>query len=124
MMGDILSLNWTAQALTGEQLLVLRNVAAKQLRMRKHAGVVNFKHPLCEGEMTRKQEGVFGAVAGTFFHADLGLVAGERWTVDFMLPRTSEWTPVDDKTVVVGMKPLPGGDYGTKAINVAGTIVT
>ena len=116
-MTDILSLNWTAQALTGEQMLVMRNVAAKQLRMRKARGSINFVHPLCSGEMTRKEEGSLGTFGGTFFHADLGLVKGERWTLDFLLPRNSEWLSIDDG-VVICSKALPGGDFGSKRVDV------
>lgn len=120
-MWTLISINWTAQALTYEQMLVIRNVAAQHLRMQKKWASVNFSHPLCEGELIRKDEGSFGTFGGTFFHADLGTVKGERWTLDFLLPRNSEWIMLDDTSVVISVKPIPGGDFGVKDVAVPTT---
>lgn len=117
-MWTLISINWTAQALTHEQKLVMRNAAAKHLRMKQKFSTVHFKHPLCEGVLERKREGTFGTFGGTFFHADLGTVNGERWTLDFLLPRNSEWIALDDTSVVISVRPLPGGDYGVKDVTV------
>ncbi len=116
-MWSIISINWTAQSLSAEQMLVLRNVAAQHLRMKKKHSVVHFVHDLCQGELTRKREGTFGMFGGTFFHADLGTVKGERWTMDFLLPRNSEWILVDDTSVVISVRPLPGNDFGVKQVD-------
>lgn len=116
-MWTLISINWTAQALSAEQMLVLRNVAARHLRMRKKHATIHFKHELCEGQLTREKEGSFGTFGGTFFHADLGTVKGERWTMDFLLPRNSEWLMIDDDSVVISVRPLPGGDFGVKEVD-------
>ena len=105
-MWTVISVNWTAQALTGEQMLVLRNVAARHLRLRKKSAELNFRHELCEGTIKREREGTFGTFSGTFFHADLGTVKGERWTCDFLLPRGTEELYVDDDSIVLSVKPL------------------
>lgn len=117
----LISVNWTAQALTPQQMIVMRNVAAHQLRTFAKFSTINFKHPLCEGELTRKREGSYGTFGGTFFHADLGTVKGERWTLDFLLPRNSEWIDIDDGQTVIMVKPLPGNDYGVKEVSTEGT---
>lgn len=116
-MWTLISINWTAQPLSAEQMLVLRNVAARHLRMRKKHSVVHFVHDLCEGALTRKSDGTFGTFGGTFFHADLGTVKGERWTIDFLLPRNSEWILIDDTSVVISVRPLPGKDFGVKQVD-------
>lgn len=123
-MWTLISVNWTAQALTSEQMLVMRNVAAQHLQMKKKFATVNFKHPLCEGQITRGKEGAFGMFGGTFFHANLGTVKGERWTMDFLLPRNSEWIDFGDDSVVISVRPLPGGDFGEKRVDTkAATVV-
>ncbi len=106
---DLISMNWTAQPLSPEQLLVLRNVAALHLRRDGKHSVINFTHELCEGVLTRKSEGLFVTFVGTFFHADLGLVKGERWTVDFLLPRGSEHLIIDDTSYVIAGRMSPTG---------------
>lgn len=108
-MWTIISINWTAQALTDEQLLVLRNVAAQHMRQRKKAAVLHFSHELCEGEITRKNVATIGTFAGTMFHADLGTVRGERWTCDFMLPQGTENIVIGDNSIVVSSRPLSTG---------------
>ena len=113
----LISINWTAQALTGEQLLVLRNVAAQHLRQRKKVTVLHFSHDLCEGSITRGKEGSFGTFGGTFFTADLGMVKGERWTCDFLLPRGTEDMMIDDDSIVLTARPLKGGDFETTKVN-------
>lgn len=129
MLFTILSINWTGQALTGEQFLVLRNVAAQMLSEGRKDPIANFKHDLCEGRITRGKVGVFGTFGGTFFKADLGLVKGERWTVDFLLPRGSEHLAVNDDSLVVMNRPLKGGgfeeteiDHQAAALNPGGNI--
>jgi len=114
---SIISINWTAQNLTGEQLLVLRNVAAQHLCRQEKGSTVTFAHWLCDGMITRKSEGTFVTFAGTFFHADLGTVKGERWTVDFLLPRGSEHFICDENTEVLAVRPLKGGDFKATKVN-------
>jgi hypothetical protein len=114
---SIISINWTMQNVTGEQLLVLRNVAAQHLRKKEKGAVVTFAHWLCDGEITRKGDGLFVTFAGTFFHADLGTVKGERWTVDFLLPRGSEHFVCDENTKVISVRQLKGGRFETTEID-------
>ena len=110
MFWTILSINWTGQALTNEQLLVLRNVAAMHMNKGRKNPVINFSHHLCEGHITRVREGALGMFGGTFFKADLGTVNGEPWTVDFMLPRGSEHLVIGDDSVAISTRPLATGD--------------
>jgi len=112
MFDGILILGWTGQPITPEQFIVLRNAAARHLRGDKKRRSFNFSHRLCQGKMTRKEQGLFVTISGTFFTADLGLVGGERWTVDFLIPSGSENEIVDDNTVVVVATPLAVGDVG------------
>lgn len=114
----ILSINWTAQPLTGEQLLVLRNVAAQYLRKEKKGSTVDFSHPLCEGRITKKKQGVYGVFGGTFFFAELGVVRGEKWTADFMLPRGSEHFICDDDCEIhLVTRPLKGEAFETTKVD-------
>lgn len=122
-MFNLISINWTGQQFTDEQLLVLRNVAAQHLRMRKKQATIHFKHALCEGELTRKKEGSLGTFNGTFFHADLGTAGGERWTADFLLPRNSEWIAIGENSAVISVRALPGNDFGVKMVDAAQTTV-
>lgn len=117
MLFTILSINWTGQAVTPEQLLVLRNVAATHLRKGRKNAVINFSHELCEGHITRGKEGLFGMFGGTFFKADLGTVKGEPWTVDFMLPRGSEELVLDDDSVVISTRSLATGGLSMEQVN-------
>jgi len=125
-MWTILSINWTGQSVTSEQLLVLRNVAALHLQQGRKDPVLTFSHELCEGQIIRGEEGIFGAFPGTFFEADLGLVKGERWTVKFLLPRGSERIAVNDDCLVVSTRMLSGDAgiterVGHHAANVSGS---
>ena len=113
----ILSINWTGQSLSGEQLLVLRNAAAQHLRADNKDRVFNFSHELCEGQITRGKSGTFGTFAGTFFNADLGTVDGERWTVDFLLPRKTERLTIDDESIVISTRPLTTGEIEGTIVN-------
>ena len=122
-MWTVISINWTVQPLSGEQMLVLRNVAALHLRKRKKQSVVNFKHALCEGQLTRKKEGSLGTFSGTIFEADLGALKGERWTAEILIPRNSEWIPIEDDSVVIMTRPIPGGDFGVKQVDTTKTVV-
>lgn len=97
---DLLCINWNGQMLTPEQKLVLRNVAARHLRLRKKRAVINFKHELCEGQIKITSEGTMGTFSGTFFHADLGTINGVPWNMDFMLPRGSERVLIDDGSII------------------------
>jgi hypothetical protein len=117
MIFTVLSINWTGQALSGEQLLVLRNVAAKHMNEGRKNPVINFSHELCEGHVTRGKTGTFGMFGGTFFKADLGTVNGEPWTVDFMLPRGSEELVIDDGSVVISTRPLATGEMRSEKID-------
>lgn len=117
MIFTILSINWTGQALSGEQFLVLRNIAAKHLNEGRKNPVINFSHELCAGHITRGKVGVFGMFAGTFFKANLGTVNGEPWTVDFMLPRGSEQLVIDDGSIVISTRPLATGDFHREKVD-------
>ncbi len=66
-MFELISINWIGQPFTDEQLLVMRNVAAQHLRMRKKQATIHFKHPLCEGELTRKKRGALVRLMGRSF---------------------------------------------------------
>ena len=115
---QLICVSWTGQAFTGEQLIVLRNVAAHYLRSgRKHVAF-NFKHMLCEGNIKRMGEGPFGTFSGTFFHADCGTIKGERWTCDFLLPRGTEDISFFEDDSVVVERMLPGGDFGRRKVDV------
>ena len=107
----VISIDWRGQAFTDEQMLVLRNVAARYLRTGKKHVELNFKHPLCEGTIKREREGTYGMFAGTFFRADLGTVRGERWTCDFLLLRGTEHIILDDDAVVISAR-----SFGTNGV--------
>lgn len=114
---QIISINWTAQQLSAEQLLVLRNVAALVLRREMKNPIINFTHTLLDGVITRKSEGVFVTFCGTFFHADMGSVNGERWTVDFLLPRNSEKIAIDESAVILSSRPLKNGEVEIQQVD-------
>jgi hypothetical protein len=109
--GHLISINWTAQPLTPEQLLVIRNVAAIHLRRGGREREIDFSHELCEGRLIRKSEGLFVTFVGTFFTADLGLMKGERWTIDFLLPAGSEQFQIDEDCLVLSTRILPSGKF-------------
>lgn len=104
----LVSIHWTAQALTDAQQLVLRNIATLALRRDDKRRTFDFTHELVEGRLTRESDGLFVTFAGTFFHADLGTVRGERWTVDFLLPKGSERLVLDDQ-LVMAYRPVKEG---------------
>lgn len=108
MLFTIISVNWTKQALTDEQMLVLRNVAAHHLRNGNQNPVINFSHDLCEGHIERGEEGAYGTFGGTYFHAHLGTVDGEAWTADFLLPHNSEHFIIDDNTRIISTRVKDG----------------
>lgn len=115
---DLISVNWTGQAFTGEQLVVLRNVAAHYLRSGRKYATFNFRHLLCEGTIKRTNEGSYGTFSGTFFHADCGTFKGERWTCDFLLPRGTERLLLSEDSSVLMGRMLPGGDFGVRKVDV------
>ena len=98
-------LDWSLKPLTDEQKLVLRDVAAKYVRDGQVAPI-RFSHELCEGILTQKSEGTYGTYSGTFFHADLGVIKGERWTCDFLLPRNTEHISLNEDSIVFSSRPL------------------
>lgn len=108
-MSKYLNISWTAQPLSQEQIFVLRNIAAIYLKGDRRRSTVNFSHELVEGQLTCKSEGLFVTFAGTFFHADLGLVRGERWTVDFLIPKGAETIEINERDVVISSRQSPDG---------------
>ena len=117
MRWDLISVNWTEQQLSAEQLLVLRNVAVMVLLGDVKVSEVNFAHDLVEGRLTRKSSGTFVTFAGTFFHAHLGKVRGEDWTVDFLIPRGTEHITIDEKSIVISTRMLAGKELGTQQVD-------
>lgn len=109
MRHELICVNWTQQALTDAQHLVLREVAVQVLKNDRKLMVADFSHELLEGRLIRKNDGLFVTFAGTFFHADLGLVRGERWSVDFLIPARSEHIVLDEKSIMLTYRPAPSG---------------
>ena len=108
----IIAVGWTVQPFTGEQMLAMRNAAARHLRAGKKQPTFHFKHSSLEGEITRTKEGVIGSFSGMMFHADCGLVRGERWMMDFLLPTGSEqiYLTAEDTVVCSRFTRLPSGE--------------
>lgn len=106
-MWQAIVVSWTKRAITQEQLMVLRNVAARAL-LNESNPVVNFSHELCEGHITRDKVGVIGIFRGMIFTADLGTVDGERWTVTFLVPRGTEHLPIPRDAKIISTSTLPG----------------
>jgi len=119
-----LNIAWTAQALSAEQIFVLRNIAVIYLKGDRRRETVNFSHEMVEGRLTCKSKGLFVTFVGTFFHADLGLVGGERWTVDFFIPARSEHIEIDPKTVVMTGKHNPDGSFESGTLDQTHTQVS
>ena len=97
MRNAFISINWTGQPLTPEQQLVIMKIAAYFIRRGSKNTWVDFTHLQCEGRLTYKSSGLFVTFAGHSFHADLGLVNGVRWTIDFLLMRGAEDLLLDEK---------------------------
>ncbi|OGG59728.1 hypothetical protein A2765_04025 [Candidatus Kaiserbacteria bacterium RIFCSPHIGHO2_01_FULL_56_24] len=119
-MFDFIVIN-TTRIPTGEQMRVLRNVAAIQLRSHQKDPLSYFVHEYCEGSVTRKSEGTLGTFAGMIFCADLGVYDGERWTVEFLIPRNTEWRMLDEQVHIMSGRPLPDRDYGIKKVDTSKT---
>lgn len=117
MYRKFLNIAWTAQPLSAEQIFVLRNIAVIYLKGDYRRSTVDFTHELIEGRLTCKSEGLFVTFAGTFFHADLGLVNGERWTVDFLIPRGAETIELDPNQVVIGGRFKSDGSTDARQID-------
>ena len=117
MFQKYLNIAWTAQPLSAEQIFVLRNIAVIYLKGDHKRKTVNFTHELIEGKLTCKSEGLFVTFVGTFFHADLGLVNGERWSVDFLIPRGAETIELDPNQVVIGGRFKPDGSTDERQID-------
>jgi hypothetical protein len=113
-MWEIISINWTAQAVSGEQMLALRDAACKYLKGRQKGASFDFKHETCEGRITRGKQAAVGTFAGTVFTADLGTVNGERWTIEFLIPRGTERYVITDDSVVI-MTSYAKTDVGIEA---------
>lgn len=123
-MRKYLNISWTAQALSAEQIFVLRNIAVLYLKGDRRKSTVNFSHFLVEGQLTCKSEGLFVTMVGTFFHADLGLVNGERWTVDFLIPKGAEQLEIDPDDVVMTGRHAPDGSVQHRVLDQTLTGVT
>lgn len=109
MRHELICINWTQQPLTDAQHLLLREVAILVLKNDRKLMVADFTHELLEGRLIRKSSGLFVTFVGTFFHADLGLIRGERWTVDFLIPSGSEDIVLDENSIVLTYRPAPSG---------------
>ena len=96
----VVIVNWTAKMLSGEELVMLRDVAVQYLHRGGREKKVGFTHSLCEGLLTYQKDGAFGTFGGRFFEADLGSIHGERWTCEFLLPHGTEDVVFDDESVV------------------------
>ena len=75
----------------------------------RRAPSVMFTHRSCEGVLHRGKEGSYVGFGGTFFFADLGTVEGERWTVEFLIPRGSERIVIDKNSVIISARFTPSG---------------
>jgi hypothetical protein len=97
----ILAIGWTGQAFSGEQMLALRTAAVKHELSSSKASAFDFRHETCEGRITRGKVGSYVGFGGTFFHADLGTISGERWTIDYLIPTNSMYVDIDADDVVL-----------------------
>lgn len=116
-MSGYLNIAWTAQALSAEQIFVLRNIAVLYLKGDRRKKTVNFSHEMVEGQLTCKSEGLFVTFVGTFFHADLGHYRGERWTVDFLIPKGAEHLEINPNDVVMTGTYSPDGSVSVGPLN-------
>lgn len=94
-------LDWSGQAFTLRQKVVVQAAAIKYLREKRKTPTIHFSHPDCEGVLRRLKEGVFGSIGGTFFKADLGSVNGKPHTLDFLIRRGVEKLSIRDGGTVV-----------------------
>ncbi len=97
----LFALSWTAQAFNDKQQLALICAGLKFLRSRRKGNTTGFRNENLEGQLTRKGPGNIGGISGTQFHADCGLVSGERWTMDFIIPTYAERTIIDEESTVL-----------------------
>ena len=119
-MFDFVVVNTTGTP-TGEQMRVLRNVAAQHLRQRPKDPATHFRHEFCAGVVINKGEGSYGTFGGTFFRADVDTVQGTHLSVDFLIPRTTEWLMLDEEVTIWCGRPLPYNDYGIMAVDTSNT---
>jgi hypothetical protein len=83
----LLLINWSGKPIPSAELLVLRRVAVS-IRTVLQATRVEFTHDRCAGLVRFERAGVFGAVGGLFFFADLGAKDGQPNTTNFFVPRS------------------------------------
>lgn len=101
--------DWSGAPLSAPQRFVIQQIAILFLRKGDDREKFNFTHELVEGRMEIQRKGIFGAVAGTFIHVDMGRVRGKRWTLDFLLPRGAENIEFKEGDKVAGLATGPDG---------------
>ena len=95
-MHELLFVGYSGSRLEDEQIAVVRNVACKYLVANKNAPV-RFEHECCEGVLKHKEQGVYGALDGNYFSADLG----EGQEITFFIPRGTEEVDLNGAIAIV-----------------------
>jgi hypothetical protein len=98
---NYMMLNWTQASVSGEYMLVARNVAVQMCTGCIEAEEVTFTHEFCEGKLARQHSGVLGATAGTFFFVDFGQHNDKPHQATFFVPRHALALPHDDDIITV-----------------------
>jgi hypothetical protein len=92
-MYHLVMIDWGGPSLTGEQALVLRNIASLWLRG-SYGKEVNFTHFLIEGKLRHRGRLSLGSFSGSRFFADFGSHNNAPWYSEFMLPAQYETAEV------------------------------
>lgn len=89
MRENLININWTAAPLSGEQRMVIHQLAVIFLKTRGERDWIDFTHMLVEGRLHKGRRGSLGTYSGTFFTAEMGYVRGIPWTLHFLLPNSA-----------------------------------
>lgn len=89
MRENLININWTGAPLSGEQRLVIHQLAVLFVKTRGERDWIDFTHMLVEGRLYKGRQGSLGTYSGTFFTAEMGEVSGIPWVLHFLLPHSA-----------------------------------
>ncbi len=106
MLNGLIFLDWRGRNTSAMERMVLHSASVKALQSGGKDSKLYFTHPCCDGLLTNKGNGMFGAIRGTVFHADLDETNGEARMVEFLLRSGSENLIFDPDVIGISVQPI------------------
>lgn len=124
MAREMINMTWSGNQLDGYQQMVIQQLAILFLQKFPEREWVDFTHEQVEGRLEKKSRGVFVTFAGTFFHADMGMVDGVRCTIDFLIPTGMERQPLQKYSAILREVTLSDGMVKQELLDPAKIVVS